>query len=52
MEEASKQSKICLREEKFQLAANTIQRLANGFENKFFVKLILIFLKIIIQIIN
>uniref|UniRef100_A0A914LS61 Uncharacterized protein n=1 Tax=Meloidogyne incognita TaxID=6306 RepID=A0A914LS61_MELIC len=29
MEEASKQSKICLREEKFQLAANTIQRLAN-----------------------
>ncbi|CAK5069243.1 unnamed protein product [Meloidogyne enterolobii] len=36
MEEASKQSKICLREEKFQSAANTIQRLANGFENKFF----------------
>lgn len=29
MEEASKQSKICLREEKFQLASNTIQRLAN-----------------------
>uniref|UniRef100_A0A915PG45 Uncharacterized protein n=1 Tax=Meloidogyne floridensis TaxID=298350 RepID=A0A915PG45_9BILA len=30
MEEASKQSKICLREEKFQLASNTIQRLANA----------------------
>lgn len=29
MEETSKQSKTCLREEKFQLAANTIQRLAN-----------------------
>ncbi|CAK5081813.1 unnamed protein product [Meloidogyne enterolobii] len=34
MEEASKQSKICLREEKFQSAANTIQRLANDSNNQ------------------